>query len=314
MSSRTTTDVALLSRLHDPNDLQAWEEFEAIYRTKVRAACLRERLDEPTADGLTGAILLQLREQMPKFQYDRERGRFRGWLDKLVRNAVQSFLRPDIPKVQERPRGGADHGEAIEQLPDPYASDPNAISDSVVQELHQDARLRRLMLFREALERVKQRLRQPKRWAAFWEVKAVGRPATEVAAELKKTRAAVSVAAGELERMLRRELESRLNRLLADAAGGKASEELAHYAGRTVDQLRQEGVRIMGPLRGELDTLLQGLAGVAAEGKSTSATARELNMPVGDCAAAANLLGDLVEAEVDGLDSEESEGTAESRP
>jgi hypothetical protein len=114
--------------------------------------------------------------------------------------------------------------------------------------------------------------------------------------------------------MLKKELENRLNRLLDAARRIEPSEELAHYAGRTVEQLRQGGNRLMGLLQAELDTLLTGLTKVATEGKSAREMARELNMPVGDCGRAANLLGDCVEGELDDLESEEEVVSDELQP
>jgi hypothetical protein len=204
----------------------------------------------------------------------------------------------------------------MQQIADANASDPNAISSSIIQELSQDGRLRQLMLLREAIARVKQRLREPKRWEAFWAVKAEGRSPTEIADELKprhrplekmkRPEAWVSVAAGDLEKMLRKELEERLNRLLTSARKLDPSDELAHFAGRTVDQLRQAGERLMGPLQAELEKLLDGLMKVATEGKSASDTAQDIGMSLLACTQAANLLGADVKDELSELESQEA--------
>src|SRR5262249_4966439 len=145
MSSYSVTDAALLDRLRDPNDAQAWQEFEAIYRQKVYEACLRHRRDQATAAGLAGAVLAHLREQLPRFQYDPTRGRFRGWLRRVVENALRSEDRADALRGPTSP-GGTDHLEVLHQVADPYASDLNALSDKVVRVLQDDARLRRMAL------------------------------------------------------------------------------------------------------------------------------------------------------------------------
>jgi hypothetical protein len=164
------------------------------------------------------------------------------------------------------------------------------------------------------LETVKARLREPKRWEAFWANKAEGKRTTDVASDLKMTRAATSVAVGDVERMLRKEMENRLNRLLAATGAGGPSEELARYSGRTLEQLRGEGVRLMETLRVELDRLLAGLTEVATEGKSASATARELKMPIGDFGQAADGFGQCVEEEVTALESKEPMFDPEAEP
>jgi hypothetical protein len=70
MYAKSVTDAELLGRLLDPNDEDAWKEFEKIYRPKIYDGC--RRLDELAAEGLTQAVLLKLRENMPKFRYDPE--------------------------------------------------------------------------------------------------------------------------------------------------------------------------------------------------------------------------------------------------
>jgi hypothetical protein len=106
--------------------------------------------------------------------------------------------------------------------------------------------------------------------------------------------------------MLKKELVRRLNRLLADAKTGQASNELSTYAGRTVEQLRQDGVRLMAPLQAELEKLLAGLGEVAGHGKSLTEMARTLQMQPGDCGQVANRLGECVEEELNELDAEEA--------
>jgi DNA-directed RNA polymerase specialized sigma24 family protein len=302
-----TTDAELLVRLLNPADEAAWRQFKAIYRPGILAQCrasTRPRLDEATAAGLTDAVLLKLREALPRFRYDRKRGRLRGWLWTLVNHELHSFFRRDAPKPAERPRGGSDHQEALGQLPDPNADDLNALTESVVRGLS-DPRMRRMMLVREAVESVKERLRNPKRWEAFWAIKVDGQRPTDVAEDLGMTPAAVAVAVADLDRMLRKELERRLNRLLA-AAAGSPDEGLARYAGRTVEQLRGEGVRLAGPLRAELEALLDGLTAAGVEGKNGSSIARALKMRPGELGQAADRFARCVEEEANRLESDEA--------
>jgi DNA-directed RNA polymerase specialized sigma24 family protein len=308
-----TTDAELLSRLLDPADEAAWWQFQALYRPGILAQCRASRLlGEAAAAGVTDAVLLKLREALPRFRYDRGRGGLRGWLWTLVKNEVRSFFRRDEAKAPEAPRGGTDHQEALGQLPDPNAEDVNALTESVVRGLS-DPRTRRMMLLREAVESVKDRLRNPKRWDAFWAVKADGRRPTDVAEDLDMTRAAVTVAAADLERMVRKELEGRLNRLLA-AAAGSPNEELARYAGRTVEQLRGEGARLTGPLRAELEALLAGLTAAGVEGKDVSSTARALKMRPGELGQAADRFARCVEEEANRLESDEAAPEAGANP
>jgi len=305
MSNHSVTDGALLGRLQRADDEKAWQEFDAIYRSRIYGICFAATGDEPSAKGQTDAIVHHLRTAIPLFKYDPAKGRFRGWLATVVKNALRQVERIDAPG-HLAPRGGTKHLEAMAQMRDPHAVDANALSETIVEELHKDARLRRQLLFNEALDRVRQRLRNPTRWKAFWEVKANDRSPTEVAEELNWTRAATTVAASDLERMLRQELTKRINRLLADAKCEVPSEELASYVGLTVEKLREKGVQLTEMLAVELSKLLDGLTAIAIEGKSASATARELDMLPSDCGHAASRLGELVDSELENLEKEEA--------
>ena len=71
------------------------EAVRAIYRPRIVAACRSAGLDQWNADGLAEEILLKLLELLPAFQYDPEKGRFRGWLYGVVHNVVRKFKRRD---------------------------------------------------------------------------------------------------------------------------------------------------------------------------------------------------------------------------
>ncbi len=300
----TTTDAALLERLHDPTDKEAWRQFRAIYRPRIVAACRSAGLDQWNADGLAEEILLKLLELLPAFQYDPEKGRFRGWLYGVVHNVVRKFKRRDGKGISP---GGTDHHEAMHQHPD-----PNALAQSVTDTLLKEARLRRMMLLHEALKRVRERMHNPERLKAFWEVRAEGEGPTETAGDLKMTPAAVSVAGREVMGSVRKELERTLNRLLADAQACQASKELAKYAGKKVADLRRAGVSLMETLKAELEKLLKGLEETAVKGKDASVTVRDLGIPPGDYGRAANQYGACVEEEVNELESKEAEPNADS--
>ena len=62
------------------------------------------------------------------------------------------------------------------------------------------------------------------------------------------------------------------------------------FVQKVLEKLRQEGVRLMAPLQGELEKLLAGLGEVAGHGKSLTEMARTLQMQPGACGQVANLL------------------------
>ena len=80
------TRATLLARLRDPAS-DAWGEFEAAYRGLVAAYCRRLGMQPTEGDDVWQRVLMNLLHGMSSFQYDPQRGRFRAYLYRAVRNA-----------------------------------------------------------------------------------------------------------------------------------------------------------------------------------------------------------------------------------
>ena len=87
------TRPTLLRRVASSTDAAAWEEFYALYAPVLyryaRARGLGEHDAEEVRDHCLSLLAMKLRE----FRYDRERGRFRGFLRRLARDRVVDILR-----------------------------------------------------------------------------------------------------------------------------------------------------------------------------------------------------------------------------
>jgi RNA polymerase sigma factor (sigma-70 family) len=195
------TDAELIRAVRDPQDVAAWGEFDRLYRPAVYTACRRLGLDPEQAGNLTQDVLSKVAGAMPRFTYDPGR-RFRGWVRTVVGNAVRDFREAEA-KRRDRGIGGSDHGLAVDGIPAPLG--PDSLSDGISVVLEDDSRLRRQALLAEATNRVRGRLRNPRRWDALWGVLAEGRTTAEVGAALGMTVAAVGMAAREVLDMLRTE-------------------------------------------------------------------------------------------------------------
>ena len=88
MSSANLTRQSLLLKLRDQGDDAAWEEFTGIYRpylyrvTEGLGVAAHERED------VIQDVMLMAWKQLPGFDYDRQRGKFRGWLCTVTRRRV----------------------------------------------------------------------------------------------------------------------------------------------------------------------------------------------------------------------------------
>ncbi|MEM7202914.1 MAG: sigma-70 family RNA polymerase sigma factor [Planctomycetota bacterium] len=90
--SAQETRPALLQRLKDPNDAQAWREFDLCYRDLVLRYCRRLGLQEADAEDVRQLVMLGLTQSMRAFAYDQSRGRFRHYLRRVVHNALNRYM------------------------------------------------------------------------------------------------------------------------------------------------------------------------------------------------------------------------------
>lgn len=86
------TRPSLLARVQDSADQDAWREFDAVYRDLVLGYCRRRGLQPADAEDVRQIVMMSLARSMPRWEYRRERGRFRAYLGCVVRNAVARHL------------------------------------------------------------------------------------------------------------------------------------------------------------------------------------------------------------------------------
>jgi RNA polymerase sigma-70 factor (ECF subfamily) len=88
-----TTHSNLLVRLKDPDDAAAWREFGAIYRPMLLRFARSCGLPDEEAEDVTQFCMTSVLRNIRTFQYDRRKGRFKGWLRTMVNNRVRNVLR-----------------------------------------------------------------------------------------------------------------------------------------------------------------------------------------------------------------------------
>jgi RNA polymerase sigma-70 factor (ECF subfamily) len=183
----TPTPPSLIQRLRQPHDAEAWDWFVRLYTPLLYSWARRTGLQAADAADLVQEVLALLVRKLPGFRYD-EHGSFRGWLHTVLLNKHRELLRRRHPAPAD--------GAALDDLPDP-AGDPFSEEDY----RHEIIR-RALVLLRPDFEAAT--------WAAFHQTVALGRPTTEVAAELGLSVNAVRLARFRVLRRLRVQLEGLL--------------------------------------------------------------------------------------------------------
>jgi RNA polymerase sigma factor (sigma-70 family) len=219
------TDPALPGELRALDNHDAWQRFIDSYYGLIYGCCRGNGLDPDEARDLTVVVLEKLKRVLPDFTYrpGEKPGRFRAWLRKVTTNAVADHARrPKPPGLVGV--GNTDALERLHQVPFRSAADLERVSESIEEALA-EKELERMLLLREAMRRVRERLRNPKRWEALWGI-LEGRSSREVADQLGWSVAAVLVAAKEVQDMLKEEV-AKIQQEEADGANTQDPEENA---------------------------------------------------------------------------------------
>jgi RNA polymerase sigma-70 factor (ECF subfamily) len=133
--------------LKNPDDRESWQDFFNIYSNLIRAVALKAGLTESEAQEALQETMIALSRSLPKFEYDAQKGKFKGWLLKLTRWRIDDQFRKR--RFQSHPFTDRDSGTTrtatVARIPDPHGGDLEAIWE---EEWKQH-------LFQAALERVK---------------------------------------------------------------------------------------------------------------------------------------------------------------
>ncbi|MEM8550372.1 MAG: sigma-70 family RNA polymerase sigma factor [Verrucomicrobiota bacterium] len=166
------TRESLLERVRT-TDKRAWQEFYATYWGPILGYCRKLGLRDADAHDVLQLSMMQLMRALPKFQYDRSRGKFRNFVLTIVhRQCLRMFKVNARRKEISLEAPATEEGQApIERLPDNETPPPDP-----------DEQAWRESLLIEAMRRLEANPRiQAETLAAFRAYAIEGRPAPEVA-------------------------------------------------------------------------------------------------------------------------------------
>ncbi len=114
-----TTEPSLLARLRDPHDQDAWFRFENRYGELIVRYCLARGLQWDDAEDVRQMVLMNLHRAFPRFEYQPEKGRFRGYLATTVRRSIhRQMTRPFRKQELLEMKDGAHREPAAEDRSD----------------------------------------------------------------------------------------------------------------------------------------------------------------------------------------------------
>lgn len=156
MTRSPETSDSLLLCVRDADDRASWDRFIAIYRPLVYRIGRRAGLQDSDAEDLAQRVMISVADAIPDWEKDPHKGGFRGWLNRVARNALISMLRSR--KIRKANGAIAEGGLCLLSL---SLEAPDDEIDRIIHQEHHRSRLR------WAAEQVRHEFTQPT-WRAFW--------------------------------------------------------------------------------------------------------------------------------------------------
>lgn len=189
-SESTSSSLISLARGGDPD---AWRRLVALYGPLVFHWLRRWGVSEVDAADISQEVFRSVAGGISKFRRQSERDSFTGWLYTITVNAVRKWWQRNQNKPQSP--GGTDFQQQLANLP---AAESAVADDAIGETAELLLRRRALQLVREATDVT--------HWTAFEQTTLEGRTATDVAAELGLSPAAVRQIKSRILRKLRETL------------------------------------------------------------------------------------------------------------
>ncbi len=200
-----TTNPALLNRLGDWRDHEAWVDFVTRYDPVIRSVSRRYRLDADITEELCQRVWIDLARRMRTFRYDPGLT-FRGWLRRLCQSrAIDLMRKKKADAVQALEFDVA--GSLIQDAADGFDGDLRAASERPLL----------LRLAQEVQDDVRRRVEEGT-WEIFWKIAVQGESVREASEAAGISYYAAFAAQKRVGRMLREVGQRLLARRRDDAA------------------------------------------------------------------------------------------------
>jgi RNA polymerase sigma-70 factor (ECF subfamily) len=96
-----TTRASLLVRIREPENAEAWREFDGIYRPMLYRFARARGLRDADAEDVVQYCMSAIQKYIGEFEYDPAKGRFKGWLKTMVNHRVLRVLRKKCEDMAE---------------------------------------------------------------------------------------------------------------------------------------------------------------------------------------------------------------------
>jgi len=87
------TRHTLIQRVKDPHNEDAWKIFSDTYKGFIVSVLRKLGIREAEVSDLSQEVIVKLWKQLPNFDYEPKKGKFRTWLYHIVRNTAYSHMK-----------------------------------------------------------------------------------------------------------------------------------------------------------------------------------------------------------------------------
>ncbi len=140
------TRASLLNRMKDWEDQDSWNQFFHIYRRLILATARKAGLTEQESEEVLQETVLSVAKTIQEFQYDRDRCRFKTWLQHLTRRRIadQFRKRPREQAASAMRSGETSATDPIERVADPGGQNIETVWEEEWQQKILDAAVERV--------------------------------------------------------------------------------------------------------------------------------------------------------------------------
>ncbi|MDB6017240.1 MAG: polymerase, sigma-24 subunit, subfamily [Pedosphaera sp.] len=191
------TRQSLLSRLKDWNDQESWKVFFDTYWKLIYSAGVKAGLTDAEAQDVVQETVLSVLKSMPNFDYDAEKGSFKGWLLRLTSWRIVDQIRKRQRDIEHERHESPTSTETdcVERVVDPLGLKLEAVWEEEWEK----------NLMEAAIERVKKKV-EPKQYQIFDLYVFKSWPASKVAQVLKVSAGKVYLTKHRISHLIKKEI------------------------------------------------------------------------------------------------------------
>lgn len=192
MTDSQLTRPSLILRIRDNHNAEAWREFTEIYGPLIHRFACKNGLQDADAADLVQDVLCSVAGAIGRLNYDRQLGKFRGWL----LTVAHSKLCNQLTQRKRQPQGSGDSALCETLQNAPASSEEEASWDEEYER----------RLFEWAAERIRTSF-QETTWQAFWQTAVDGLDVKDVAEKLGLSVGAVYIAKSRVLSRLKEQIQ-----------------------------------------------------------------------------------------------------------